>query len=223
MLQVLRDDPPSEPADIRADLSSVIEDLDRIQRLLSAVTELERLPNDAGDLDPAETDLPSFTESVLRGLEHPTHDVRLEAEQAAAPIDQALVGGALANLIDNALTHTTTWVKAWTTPGWVRCVVEDDEPRIPPEMRDAIFGPFERGPSPDPTPAMGLGLAIVRGVAELHGGSVTIGERDGGGASLRLAVTTVGRLNGRSCRAGSDDVWPVSGLVPRRGLIVIRR
>jgi signal transduction histidine kinase len=59
--------------------------------------------------------------------------------------------------------------------------VEDDGPGIPAELRHRLFERFVRGHG-DTGGGSGLGLAIVRAVAETHGGSVELGEREGGGA-----------------------------------------
>jgi two-component system OmpR family sensor kinase len=70
-------------------------------------------------------------------------------------------------------------------------VVEDDGPGVPEHLRDTLFERFVRGAG-DRGGSFGLGLAIVRAVAETHGGSVTIeptGERDGVSYGARFIVT----------------------------------
>ncbi len=64
--------------------------------------------------------------------------------------------------------------------------VADDGPGVPTDLRDRIFDPFVT----DKEQGAGLGLAIVRKVAEAHGGRVELvaeGETDGGrGAEFRI-------------------------------------
>ena len=88
------------------------------------------------------------------------------------------------NLIQNALVHTpagtSVCVRLKSDDG-VLLEVEDDGPGIPAELRHRLFERFVRGHG-DTGGGSGLGLAIVRAVAETHGGSVELGERDGGGA-----------------------------------------
>ena len=88
------------------------------------------------------------------------------------------------NLIQNALVHTPPGtrvsVRLRSDDGAV-LEVEDDGPGIPAELRHRLFERFVRGHG-DTGGGSGLGLAIVRAVAETHGGSVELGERDGGGA-----------------------------------------
>lgn len=81
------------------------------------------------------------------------------------------------NLIENALCHTPPGtevrVSVRARDGEVRIVVEDDGPGIPGPLRSAVFERFVRGGG-DRAGSSGLGLAIVRAVAESHGGSVVL-------------------------------------------------
>jgi len=65
-------------------------------------------------------------------------------------------------------------------------VVEDDGPGVPPELAPTLFERFVRGAG-DRGGSFGLGLAIVRAVAESHGGSVTL-ERVAQGSGARFVV-----------------------------------
>ena len=96
----------------------------------------------------------------------------------------------VANLIQNALVHTPPGthvaVRVWDDDGAV-LEVEDDGPGVPAELRHRLFERFVRGQG-DTGGGSGLGLAIVRAVAETHGGSVALGERDGGGARFTVRL-----------------------------------
>jgi two-component system, OmpR family, sensor kinase len=90
------------------------------------------------------------------------------------------------NLLENALRHTDpgTAVEASVerVNGQVIFSVEDDGPGIPPELHDKVFERFFRGAG-DRSGSSGLGLAIVRAVAESHRGNVTLEDPlDGRGA-----------------------------------------
>ena len=73
----------------------------------------------------------------------------------------------------------------------MRLVVEDDGPGIPPELRDKVFERFVRGEG-DRGGSFGLGLSIVRAVAESHGGTVDARLR-ATGRGTRFTVTLPGR------------------------------
>jgi signal transduction histidine kinase len=138
------------------------------------------------------------------------------AEQHHLQVDAtpALVWGArdelhrlVLNLIENAVRHTPpgTHIRASTSRenGEVTLVVEDDGPGIPPELGDHVFDRFVRS-GRDGGRGSGLGLSIVRAVAQSHGGSVSLeSPADGGGARfvVRLPAdqtsTTTGSTIGR--------------------------
>jgi two-component system, OmpR family, sensor kinase len=81
------------------------------------------------------------------------------------------------NLMENAIRHTPagTHVNARvaSVDGHVVITVQDDGPGVPDELRDRIFERFVRGAG-DRGSSSGLGLSIVRAVAQSHGGSVDL-------------------------------------------------
>ena len=81
------------------------------------------------------------------------------------------------NLMENAVRHTPPGTRCAPRVerrnGKVRIVVEDDGPGIPSYLRDRVFDRFVRGTG-DRGGSAGLGLAIVRAVAESHGGEVAL-------------------------------------------------
>ncbi|HLM49204.1 MAG TPA: HAMP domain-containing sensor histidine kinase [Solirubrobacteraceae bacterium] len=95
------------------------------------------------------------------------------------------------NLISNALRHTPagTHVHAAVRrrDGEVELVVADDGPGIAPEIRNKVFERFVRGGG-DRAGSSGLGLAIVRAVAEAHGGSVSLEPDRPDGRGARFIV-----------------------------------
>jgi two-component system OmpR family sensor kinase len=99
------------------------------------------------------------------------------------------------NLLENALRHTPAGTEirvssSLDSDGQARLVVEDDGPGVPEHLRETLFERFVRGAG-DRGGSFGLGLAIVRAVAETHGGSVEVeptGERDGAPYGARFVV-----------------------------------
>jgi signal transduction histidine kinase len=100
--------------------------------------------------------------------------------------DRDALGRALLNLVENALAHTapgTTVEIAVDAAGALH--VLDHGPGVPPAERDRIFRRFWRRDRRRPGHA-GLGLAIVARIAEMHGATVTVADRPGGGAIFSL-------------------------------------
>lgn len=105
--------------------------------------------------------------------------------------DSRLLGQVLRNLVDNAVRHAASrvTVSLSTRDGSADLVVDDDGHGIAPNHRADVFDRFVRldeARARDEGGA-GLGLAIVREIVELHGGTVSVGESPGGGA--RFIVT----------------------------------
>ncbi|MGO9248558.1 MAG: sensor histidine kinase [Solirubrobacteraceae bacterium] len=116
------------------------------------------------------------------------HDIELDVGRAG-PV---LVQGArdelhrlTINLIENALRHTPPGseirVSTRLVGGQAELVVEDNGPGVPPDLAPTLFERFVRGAG-DRGGSFGLGLAIVRAVAESHGGSVRLEHHEPHGA-----------------------------------------
>ena len=120
------------------------------------------------------------------------------ARQTTSPLR---VGQALVNLVDNALTHGngTVELAAEERNGFVELHVRDGGSGFPDDFRARAFDRFYRSAAARSMPGAGLGLAIVREVAEAHGGTVEADNAQDGGAVVRLS------LNGaaRSSKTGS--------------------
>src|SRR5574341_631829 len=176
---------------------------DLLQRLGRSARKMDHLVNDLLDLDrlaqPTVTperervDLGELVERVVTDvsaelLEH--RPVHVEVCPLRLEVDPPKVERIVENLLANAARHTPSG-----TPVWVRVrphgkgallMVEDAGPGVPPPLRETIFEPFRQGPAPaSHAPGLGVGLALVRVFAQLHGGRVWVQERQGGGASFR--------------------------------------
>lgn len=114
--------------------------------------------------------------------------------------DPALVQVALGNLIDNALkyspqdTEVAMEVEARPRDGrpGVAWTIADRGAGFDAATCDAVFGKYVRGPAHGHLAGTGLGLYLVRRIAELHGGAIEIVAREGWGAVLRLWLPAPG-------------------------------
>jgi two-component system, OmpR family, sensor histidine kinase QseC len=104
--------------------------------------------------------------------------------------DQDSLAILLRNLIDNAVRYTPAEgrVRVWLERQGDNCrmLVEDDGPGIPEGVRERVFQRFQRG-NHQATAGSGLGLSIVRRIADLHGAGILLAAGEGG-KGLRIAV-----------------------------------
>jgi len=106
--------------------------------------------------------------------------------------DPAALDELFANLLDNAVRYTpaggavTVTVDASAEEAAV--TVRDTGPGISPEDLDHIFEPFYRGQAQKNIPGTGLGLPIVKRIAEAHGGRIDVETAPGKGAAFRVVL-----------------------------------
>ena len=157
----------------------------------------------ASRLDSREADLGTVESVDLIGLVA-EESARVGAGfELAAGTDAVLTPGvvkllrrAVRNLLENAVRHGRRTGRAGEVTatlslqdGQALLQVDDRGPGVPPEQRKRIFEPFYRLPgASEREGGVGLGLALVRSIAERHGGSVSCDNRDGGGARFTLRL-----------------------------------
>lgn len=115
-----------------------------------------------------------------------------EAPSGSVHLDPDRLRQAVDNLLDNSLRYASpgSSVNMWAgrADGTVSVVVSDRGPGFSQDVLDRAFEPFVRGrTATDDEAGAGLGLAIVRAVAEGHGGRATAENLPGGGACVTLS------------------------------------
>jgi len=172
---------------------TVLEEADRLKRIVSEFAEFARLPKPekrALDLN----ELVGATTSLYQGSVEIERD--LESGLPAIEADKDQLSQVLLNLLENArdAVGSDGQVRVQTRvlrPGRaVSLVVEDSGPGVPTEVRDRIFTPYfttkhESGGS-------GLGLAIVHRIVSDHGGRIAVGSSSLGGARFLIELPVVG-------------------------------
>jgi signal transduction histidine kinase len=121
---------------------------------------------------------------------------RVGAEVDGEPIsvagDERLLRRALRNLLENARRYGGAEVHVGVARVGAETVeirVSDRGPGVPADQRERIFEPFYRLPGhAEREGGVGLGLSLVRQIAQRHGGSVRCESRDGGGSSFVLSL-----------------------------------
>ena len=187
---------------------------DLLHRLSRSARKMDRLLNDLLDLDRLAqptvrperewVDLGELVERVVKEttaelLEH--RPVHVDACPLRLGVDPPKVERIVENLLANAARHTppgtSIWVRVQPREHGALLVVEDAGPGVPEQLRETIFEPFRQGPAPaSHAPGLGVGLALVRVFAQLHGGDAWVEERQGGGASFQVHLPDPGYGNG---------------------------
>jgi signal transduction histidine kinase len=193
-LEVLARQDEADVADVRRTERIARVELVRMERLVDDLLVLARA-DEGALLSPREVQLEPLVEQVRDGLVG-TADRRFEVgghPSGTVRADPDRLKQALYNLLGNAIEHTQPGglVRLVVEPrdGTVVLGVEDDGPGIAPAERDRVFDRFHRTDTRRGTGA-GLGLSIVRAIAEAHGGSVAAAASPEGGG--RVAMTLPG-------------------------------
>ncbi len=140
--------------------------------------------------------LASLAEDTVSSLEH-TAAHRMSVRSLSPGVvlgEERRLRQALVNLVSNAIRYTPATGEIVVTvervDGYVRLSVDDDGPGIPVADRELVFERFTRlGADTDTSPGgFGLGLYIVKVIAESHGGRVRI-EDAGGNSGARFVIT----------------------------------
>lgn len=182
-----------DPELAQESLRSVAEEAQRLSTLLADLLALARA--DSGRrTDPRPVDLVTAARTAIDRAGRADPAVALVAPApalvAAGPAEVDLV---LDNLIGNARRHARSVVRVGVLPAgrWIRLVVEDDGPGIPPADRQRVFDRFVRlAPEASPDSGAGLGLALVAALVHGRGGQVAAGESADGGARLEVRWPT---------------------------------
>jgi two-component system sensor histidine kinase KdpD len=134
--------------------------------------------------------------AALHGVEerlaHHVIELRLPADLAAVYVDATLIVQVFANLFDNIAKYTPAgthvYVSAAADGQFVRVMVDDDGPGLPPGDPARLFDKFHRGNGEGAVSGVGLGLAIGQAIMRAHGGEIEAHRRNGGGARFELTL-----------------------------------
>ena len=175
------------------------------------IAELDQLVDEillASRLDAQQADIGTVESVDLTGLaaeECARVGAELHAEFDAPPVVLPGVPRLLRRLVRNLLENArrygdgTVVVDLQTRHGQALLRVSDRGPGVPPSERSRIFEPFYRLPgASERNGGVGLGLALVKSIAERHGGSVRCEDQPGGGASFVVTLPMGGAVQGRS-------------------------
>lgn len=188
-------DPDRDPARVPAQLRAIDAQAQRLARFVADVRDLAELDDPAVTLVHEDTDLAALAREItMRHAPLPGAPLQLEAAPAFASVDAHRIDQALTNLITNARRFappgTSVDVQVRVAGGAVELVVEDAGPGVAeddlPRLGERLFRPGEARDRNGG--GHGLGLSIVRAVAERHEGTVRFDRGPRGGLRVTVRV-----------------------------------
>jgi signal transduction histidine kinase len=187
-----------DPDALRDVIGSMLEEADRLTRLIDCMLSLARAESGRMELMRMNVDLAAEANAALELVrvlaEEKRQTIVTELDGAAIVRgDPAMLRQALLNLLDNAIRYTPVGGRVGLalrsdTHGNHIVEVEDDGPGISSEHRDRIFDRFYRAQNGfgSTSHGTGLGLAIARSAVEAAGGRLEYETPDHGGSRFRV-------------------------------------
>jgi len=165
-------------------------DLQELDNLIAEFLEVSRLEIGQAVLNREPTSVLELMNEVHRAHHNPKL-LTVTGVDFRANLDRARVTRAVTNLIQNAEKHAPKGELVEVVLERGRITVSDRGPGVPGPELNRLFEPFFRGTARNHSKGFGLGLSIVKQVAELHGGSVIANNRGGGGLSVTITFEEV--------------------------------
>jgi two-component system OmpR family sensor kinase len=177
----------ADPAHL-AQLEREVLEMDRLVGELLAGARL-----DFSAMTPTRLDAAALAATALERSGLPAGRLVVETDDRRATADATLLLRAIGNLIDNAERHGRGLLRLCvrSRPGRLVIEAEDAGPGFSEAELSRAFEPFQRRAAEgDDGRSLGLGLSLVRRIAEAHGGTAFVRNRDGGGAGVGLELPT---------------------------------
>ncbi len=191
-LDVALADPDASADELRTMGEAVRETIDRSEGLIEALLMLARSEAISGREEPVNlTELVAACVTDLRARAEEAQ-VELQADLRPALVvgERSLLERMIANLLDNGIRHNVAGghlgVTTGSSAGKAQLVVSNGGQVIDPERAAELTEPFRR--LSRNTAGFGLGLSIVRSVAEAHHGSVSVEAPETGGLKVRVTL-----------------------------------
>ncbi len=176
-------------AEMRTELMDDVRfQIEELTTLIGDLTELAREEPIQAHLEPV--DLAEIVERAVQRVRRRATSLHFDVELEPWPVtgEAASLERAVINLLDNAAKWSPPLGVVTVRLGQGTLYVADEGPGIAPEDLPHVFERFYRSRESRTMPGSGLGLSIVRQIAERHGGATRVGSAPGGGAAFWLRV-----------------------------------
>lgn len=185
-----------EPAQEQELLTTILEETDRLNRLVGNILDLTKIR--AGALIP--TRQPAAIDEIVEAvvarvsphLPGVTIHTKLREDLPDLLVDPMQLDQVISNLVENAARYSPAngeiTISASSFRDDVQIRVTDQGPGIPAEERERVFEAFYRGRTNPETPGTGLGLAIVKAIVVAHGGRIWVEGAPGGGTAVVIEI-----------------------------------
>jgi len=191
---------PTRPEDVQREAGKIDRAAQRMNALVDTLLADEWLESSAMQIQPRELDLcASLRQLTQRYARASDRDVTFEcpAQGLSLFADPMLLNVLLDNLLENAIKYspasTAIELHARREDAELVITVRDHGPGIPPADLAQIFERFYRSATVKRQPGIGLGLFMVRRIAEIHGGTVTAANAPDGGALFTIRLPAAPR------------------------------
>jgi two-component system sensor histidine kinase KdpD len=185
--------------DVHRAAQTIDQEAQRLDRFVRSVLDLSRIESGALRPDFEVFDLSELIERAVARLRPALGDRPIRFDLAAdlplVRVDAVLLDAIVANILDNAADHTPPGTAVAVTAcrvetGRVRLTFEDAGPGVAEADLQLVFDKFQRGARPQERArrGMGVGLSIVRGMAEALDGSATARRSELGGLAIDLEL-----------------------------------
>ena len=188
-----------EPARMMAKVDAAERQVERLDRLVSALLDVTRIVGRRVVLEPSDCDLAQLAREVVERARSEAEKAGCELTlQAPAPVvgrwDPLRIDQVLTNLLSNAMRHgagrPVEIVVDVVDQEAVRLIVRDHGEGIPSEQLPLLFGRFQRGRGRTGQGGLGLGLFISRHIVEAHGGAIRVASEPGEGTTFIIDLPT---------------------------------
>lgn len=178
---------PNIAANVRSYTATIEEHVTRLERLITDLLDVTRIDTGTFSIRVSACNLKQLTADMVReySITHTDRHFVLNVPDLAliGDYDRGRIEQAFGNLLGNAVKYSFPGTTITTSlmlmdDGWAELSVEDEGMGIPKDKVHEIFDPFKRLQGTEEIKGYGLGLYITKGIAEAHGGTLTVESRE---------------------------------------------